>query len=223
MLTEHSPSCTLGRRLLLLPAAMILAMVLVDEVAIPPHATTYVSHEDSVTYFTTARPAALGGRCYEETTGTALCTTGQTCIETGRTSTYHVIQMEALHTQLCTSVCCPVHPPAGTCYKKWRLYSCAVGYTTAYSSVVYGSLCCVPGSCFWFQTSLTNCDCPAGYMSVDRTDSCSAWGWALCCPEDADMISMQLSDTPFETKAPPPAPVPAALISLSPASASRTG
>ena len=170
---------------------------------------TYKSHDKNVRYFTSARPAALGDRCYQETTGTALCSSGQTCVETGRTpwwdnkrGPYHLIQFKALHTSLCTSQCCPADPPVGTCYKKWLTASCAMGYTKAYSSILSGSLCCVTGSCFWFMTSMTNCECPKGYESQDRTDSCMANGWALCCPVGADVSAMELSNKPFD--APPP-------------------
>lgn len=204
MLSTRSPKA----RLQLLSAAAVTTFFvtyLVGAAGTPPEATAYVSHDDTVTYFVTARPSKLGDRCYQETTGTALCSTGQRCIETGRDASYHVIEMAAVHTQLCTSVCCPAKPPVGTCYKKWLTYSCAAGYTIAYSSLVHsgGSLCCTPGSCFWFQTSLTNCKCPTGYSAVDRTDSCTAWGWALCCPEKTDLTAMQLSDRPFESSMPP--------------------
>ena len=205
---------------LLMGSGVLLAVL---SFSIPSEATTYVSHDDTVSNFgaTTARPSALGDRCYQETTGTALCTTGQTCIETGRTpwwdaqrGPYHVIKMKAVHTQLCTSLCCPEEPPIGTCYKKWMTASCATGYEKAFSTLLSGTLCCTTGSCFWFRTSLTMCDCPAGYESADRTDSCSANGWALCCPSGTDLSTMQLSDSPFETDegsvgsvaAPPPSP-----------------
>ena len=192
----------------------------------PSEATTYRSHDDLVKDFTTARPAALGDRCYEETTGTALCSTGQTCIDSGRTpwwdhqrGAYRIIPFQALHTLGCTSLCCPQKPPMGTCYKKWLTASCATGYTTAYKTILSGSLCCTPGSCFWFRTSITNCNCPNGYEPVDRTDSCTAGGWAMCCPVDGPAwSSMQLSDVPFESVrtadsvravgAPPPPPPP---------------
>lgn len=201
-------------------ALAFLATFLLAAFQIPYDSNTYVSHDETVRDFVTARPAALSDRCYEETTGTALCATGQKCIETGRTpwwdakrGAYHVIPMKALHTSVCTSVCCPANPPVGTCYKKWALSDCAEGYTRPFSSLLSGSLCCVPGSCFWFRTSLTKCDCPARFNAVDRTDSCSAGGWALCCPINTNLGTMQLSAQPFESLPPPawktpPAPPP---------------
>ena len=200
--------------------------------------TQYKSHDDTVRDFTTARPAALGDRCYEETTGTALCATGQTCIDSGRTpwwdvqrGAYRVIPFKALHTLACTSLCCPEKPPVGTCYKKWLTASCATGYTKAYKTILSGSLCCTPGSCFWFRTSLTNCKCPKGYAAIDRTDSCMDGGWAMCCPIDGPAwSSMQLSDVPFESvrtsgsvrtvAAPPPPPPPTPIATIATTSAS---
>jgi hypothetical protein len=69
----------------------------------------------------------------------------------------------------------------------------------------------VPGSCFWFKTSLTNCGCPTGYRATDKTGSCGA-GWMMCCPEGADLTTMPLSDHPsFDERgvsAAPPLPPP---------------
>ena len=95
--------------LLLTLGASIGVLCTLSSFFAPTEETSYVSHDDTVTDFTTARPSALGDRCYQETTGTALCATGQTCIETGRTpwwdtqrGPYIVIPMKAVHTSLCT-------------------------------------------------------------------------------------------------------------------------
>lgn len=48
----------------LVPALLVFFTVALAQLfAIPPHATSYVSDEDAVTAFVTARPAELGDRC----------------------------------------------------------------------------------------------------------------------------------------------------------------
>ena len=42
-----------------------------------------------------------------------------------------------------------------------------------FTTLLSGSLCCTPGSCFWFKTALTRCSCPTGYTSVERTGGCT--------------------------------------------------
>jgi hypothetical protein len=117
------------------PTRAALLLTTVAAVALLPHVLPSAAIPYSAP-FTTARPAEFGDRCFESTMSAGLCATGQKCIKSGRTEwwdergPYRLIEMTALHTQLCTSLCCPEKPPVGTCCaprNKARIPAAAAG------------------------------------------------------------------------------------------------
>lgn len=180
-------------------AAFALAGVLIIALTEPAPGAAKVavfkSYEPSGA--TGALPEEYNYNCYEEHV------MGDPCLRSRRTTHWDVrgadklIRFTPVVSRLTVDMCCPVKPPLGVCYPGYS--SCEKPYEMVYTGPgIRNTLCCTPGSCFWFEMSLLGCDAPKGYMAVDQTASCASKGWKLVCPAGKDLSNHALSTEPLD-------------------------